>query len=319
MIGVITSGSGFAGTEKYVEDEGQRNNKEVREIVAKGVDVRIDKDGNIDANPNRIARSFRLEADMNERVTKPVGHTSLSFHPDDAPMLTDEVMQKIALDYMSGMGIVHTQYHIVRHCEKNNPHCHIVWNRVDFDGKKIDDRFERRRNVKVCRELTAKYGLKWGKHKSKSKCDVNNPAEQERYAMSRDIQEVIKTCCQIENLPHALLKYGIIADISYHKQKGTPNGISFSRNGFRFKGSDIDRSLSCGNIQKQLRGVDVIKEMTAYQQEDKAQESSKPQHHAPRISIADLLFSGGGGKSQGHDTKDMTDLAKEVLKETLKL
>ena len=45
--------------------------------------------------------------------------------------MTDEFMAKIALEYMQMMGITDTQFIIVRHHNTDNPHCHIVYNRID--------------------------------------------------------------------------------------------------------------------------------------------------------------------------------------------
>lgn len=310
MIAVITSGSGFGGTEKYIEDKDARNNKEVRELGNNGIDIRIRPDGSIDADPDRIARSFRWQAQFNSGVSMPVGHTSLSFHPKDSDRMTDSLMIKIALEYMKGMGIKNTQWHIVRHCEKAHPHCHIVWNRVDCDGKKINDRFEKRRSTKVCRELTIKYGLTWGEHKSISKCKINDPVEQERYFISRAVKAAIPRCYEIDDLQHELIKHGIITDIR-RNPSGKPTGISFSHNGHRFKGSDIDRSMSIGNIMKQLNKIDVIKEMTEYQRENNKQDEPKQQHSSSiHLSLADF-FPESSGPSMGKDQKDETDLAKE--------
>ena len=45
MIAKITSGSGFGGTERYIEDYNGRDNKIVEELDHKGVDIRIGHDG----------------------------------------------------------------------------------------------------------------------------------------------------------------------------------------------------------------------------------------------------------------------------------
>lgn len=304
MIAVITSGSGFGGTERYVEDKGKRNNKIVRELNYSGVDIRIGPNGKVDADPDRIARSFRWQAMANTRVTRPVGHTSLSFHPKDSSRMTDELMIQIALEYMKAMGIRNTQWHIVRHCEKNHPHCHIVWNRVDCDGHKIDDSFEKRRSVKVCRDLTIKYDLTWGEHKSKSRCKVNDPIEKERYAISKAVMAAIRKCYELEDLKHELIKYGIITDIRSNSS-GAPTGISFSRNGKRFKGSDLDRSLSVANIQKQLDGEDIVHEMTQYQR----------QPAQPSFGIGDLIPEGSSRCME----KDPTDREKVLKRKKLKI
>ena len=38
---------------------------------------------------------------------------------------------------MEEMGITDTPYIIVRHTDKPHPHCHIMFSRVDYDGKII--------------------------------------------------------------------------------------------------------------------------------------------------------------------------------------
>ena len=82
-----------------------------------------------------------------------MGHIALSFKPEDKPRLTDEFMAKIALEYMQMMGITDTQFIIVRHHNTDNPHCHIVYNRINNEGKLISDRNDYRRNEQVTKAL----------------------------------------------------------------------------------------------------------------------------------------------------------------------
>ena len=56
------------------------------------------------------------------------------------------------------MGIKDTQYVIVRHHNTPNPHCHLIFNRVDNNGKRISDSNWLKGNVRVCKELKQKYG-----------------------------------------------------------------------------------------------------------------------------------------------------------------
>ena len=41
---------------------------------------------------------------------------------------------------MKLMGIENTQFIIARHTDRDHPHCHIVYNRVDNDGRTISDK-----------------------------------------------------------------------------------------------------------------------------------------------------------------------------------
>ena len=86
-----------------------------------------------------IIRSFCMQTEMNPGLKKPVGHIALSYSVVDAPKLTDEKMVQLAQEYMREMKITDTQYIIVRHQDREHPHVHIVFNRIDNNGKTISD------------------------------------------------------------------------------------------------------------------------------------------------------------------------------------
>ena len=95
----------------------------------------------------------------------------LSDSPEDKDKLTDEMMTKIALEYMELMGIKDTQFLLVRHHNTANPHCHLVYNRVDNNGKTISDKMERRRSEKIVKHLKDKYGLTYSDGKGQTKTE----------------------------------------------------------------------------------------------------------------------------------------------------
>lgn len=90
-----------------------------------------------------ITASFIIQSRLNDRVKCPVGHHILSFSPDDTAKLNDEKMLEIANLYLRRMGIVNTQLMIVRHYDRKHPHVHIIFNRVNNDGKTISDKNDR--------------------------------------------------------------------------------------------------------------------------------------------------------------------------------
>ncbi len=57
------------------------------------------------------------------------------------------------------MGIRDTQFFIARHFDKEHPHVHIAFNRINNNGTTISDRHERLRDTRICKELILKYGL----------------------------------------------------------------------------------------------------------------------------------------------------------------
>ena len=151
MIGKLKKGSSFGGCIRYV------TGKDEAKIIA--------SDGVLLGTNAEITQSFELQRLLNPRIKKPVGHIALSFKPEDKPRLTDEFMAKIALEYMQMMGITDTQFIIVRHHNTDNPHCHIVYNRINNEGKLISDRNDYRRNEQVTKALKSKYGLTYGTDK----------------------------------------------------------------------------------------------------------------------------------------------------------
>jgi mocA len=117
---------------------------------------------------------------FDDKVKNTVWHTSLNFSPEDGERLkTDEVlMLQIAHDYMAKMGIIGTQYIVARHTDWEHPHCHIVFNRMDNDGKTISDKNYFYRNEKVCKMLTAKYRLYFANSKDNIKEERLRPLRQ---------------------------------------------------------------------------------------------------------------------------------------------
>ena len=91
------------------------------------------------------------------RTKKTVFHCSLNPHPDEK--LSDEALSRIAAEYMEALGYSAQPYIVFRHNDIPRAHIHIVSLRVDSDGQKINDRFERRRSKRITDALEAKFGL----------------------------------------------------------------------------------------------------------------------------------------------------------------
>ena len=106
-----------------------------------------------------IIDSFRFQSQLRPDVKVMVGHISLDFSKENVDKVDDNLMRKVADDYMRKIHIQNTQYILVRHFDREHPHCHLVFNRIDNSGHLISDKNDRIRSAKICKELTAKYGL----------------------------------------------------------------------------------------------------------------------------------------------------------------
>ena len=91
------------------------------------------------------------------RTKKTVFHCSLNPHPDEK--LSDEQLTQIAKEYMEALGYGKQSYIVFKHNDIAREHIHIVSLRVDSKGRKINDKFERRRSKKITDALEKKYHL----------------------------------------------------------------------------------------------------------------------------------------------------------------
>lgn len=161
MIAKNIKGKSFKGCVSYVMHEGA---------------TLLEAEGVWNESKQDIIRSFAMQRSGRKEIKQPVGHIPISFSPEDKGRMTDEFMVQLAKEYMQKMGIRNTQYIIVRHDNTDNPHLHIVYNRINNDLKLISVNHDYKRNVKVCKMLKDKHGLTYGEGKEKVKREkLDNP------------------------------------------------------------------------------------------------------------------------------------------------
>ena len=243
MIGKLKKGSSFGGCIRYV------TGKDEAKIIA--------SDGVLLGTNVEMTQSFELQRQLNPRIKKPVGHIALSFKPEDKPRLTDELMAKIALEYMQMMGITKTQFIIVRHHNTDNPHCHIVYNRINNEGKLISDRNDYRRNEQVTKALKSKYGFTYGTDKSKTNTRKLRNAERAKYEIHNAVKDALKMADSWEKLRSELAKRGVHLELVYKdKERTKVQGIRFCKDGYSFKGTQISRGYSFGKLNARFEGME---------------------------------------------------------------
>ena len=240
MIGKLKKGSSFGGCIRYV------TGKDEAKIIA--------SDGVLLGTNAEITQSFELQRQLNPRIKKPVGHIALSFKPEDKPRLTDEFMTKIALEYMQMMCITDTQFIIVRHHNTDNPHCHIVYNRINNEGKLISDTHDNRRNEQVTKALKSKYGLTYGTDKSKTNTRKLRNTERAKYEIHNAVKDALKMADSWEKFRSELAKRGVHLEFVYKdKEQNKVQGIRFCKDGYSFKGTQIRRDYSFGKLNARFK------------------------------------------------------------------
>src|ERR1700755_1046231 len=145
MIGKVITGKSFGGCIRYVVQKHDA-------IILDAAGIRIQE-------ASQMINDFNLQRKFNPDLGKAVGHIVLSWSVNDAAKLNDELMVTLAKEYLHKMKIRDTHSLVVKHNRREHPHIHIIYNRVDNNGKTISDNFQKQRNVHVTKELTLKHGF----------------------------------------------------------------------------------------------------------------------------------------------------------------
>ena len=106
---------------------------------------------------DKVLRDMQALIPEKCRTKKTVFHCSLNPHPDEK--LSDEQLTQIVKEYMEALGYGKQPYIVFKHNDIAREHIHIVSLRIDGEGKKINDKFEKRRSKKITDALERKYEL----------------------------------------------------------------------------------------------------------------------------------------------------------------
>lgn len=241
MIAKIIEGRSFGGCVGYAL-------KKDSEIIH-AVGLRTD-------SATTIVQDFNFQRMLNPRLGKAVGHIILSWNTADKNILNNDIMVSSAKRYLAKMGIRDTQCLMVRHHDRKHDHIHIIYNRVNDYGKTIPNSNQRYNSFKACKELNVLYGFK----QSEGKQNVNRGRlkgnDRTRYQIYDTVKAGIRNSRNWKELQNYIRYRGVEIQFKYRSGTNEVQGISFSKNGQTFRGSAIDRSLSYGQIDRALKGID---------------------------------------------------------------
>ena len=206
------------------------------------------------------------------RTKKAVFHCSLNPHPDEK--LSDEALSRIAREYMEALGYGAQPYIVFRHNDIPRAHIHIVSLRVDSDGQKINDRFERRRSKRITDALEAKFGLLPSRKKKvvsaqPSAVDIN--AGDIKRQVAATVQYVLGRYAfqSVGEMNQLLTRFRVTAEEVKTERKGRPfDGIVYAAtdaDGHKIctpiKASEIGRQVSYAALRRHFeQSKSVVRE-----------------------------------------------------------
>lgn len=185
-----------------------------------------------------MMKDFELFMPQRYRTENPFFHVSLNPHPDDK--LSDVELSAIAEEYMKRMGYGSQPYVVFKHQDISRHHLHIVSVRVNEKGKKINDKFERRRSKDITRSLEQKYGLRTAEKVSKEKKTELKMVDVSAGNVKEQVENVVRGVMgkyhflTFNEYKAVLTKFNIAAE----EVKGSHYGDSFS--GVVYSSTDND-------------------------------------------------------------------------------
>ena len=195
------------------------------------------------------------------RTKKTVFHCSLNPHPDEK--LSDKALSQIAREYMGALGYGGQPYIVFRHNDIPRAHIHIVSLRVNSEGRKIDDRFERRRSKRITDALEAKFGLLPSQKKegvSAQPSAVDTDAGNIKRQVAAAVEHVLGRYAfqSVGEMNLLLARFRVTAEEVKTERKGRPfDGIVYAATDAEghkictpIKASEIDRQVSYAALRR---------------------------------------------------------------------
>jgi Relaxase/Mobilisation nuclease domain len=242
MIGKITQGGRFQGCIDYLLG------KDGAEIIGSTL---------FSTTALELGEEFRITRNLTPAVSKPVFHISISLNPQES--LSKEQWAEVADRYVKEMGFTNNQYLVVQHHDRSHQHIHILANRIDLNGKSVNDWRSKKRTEKILRGIEKDYGLEvlpysWEKaDRSKSTNQRYGQRIPSEKAVTETLQQVIdKAINNSGNLRdfQAFLQFqGVEVRLrDGNLDLGTASGISYRWNNVCYKSSDLGSLYSASKV-----------------------------------------------------------------------
>ena len=261
MISKVISGQSFGRLCAYLCKDQSRS------VVLKSEGVR-------DYDYRLMGMDFERQRELNNKLKSPVLHLILSYYPGEK--IADELMTQIAMEYLESLDIRNTQFVVVKHSDRQHLHTHIIVNRINNDGMTVKDNWIGLKGKKLAQSLTHKYGLHKAEKKTPELTQLERRSEYEvtRYEIYQHIHELLPACLDLDELKTRLAKLQVEMIYKYKGLTSEIQGVSFKKEGFKYKGSEIDRAFSFNNLNKSLSQKNAL--LPYALSKDKNQEKPSP-------------------------------------------
>lgn len=253
MIGKAKSVKGSVAGMNYLREEG------------KGYE--LDRNRLIGETSAEIMQEFRMQQLNNSTCDKNMITAVISPHIKDGEKLTNSELKDIGKSFMNKVGIDTDKqaYIMIVHTEKAHKHIHIYANRIQENGKAIDDKFIGKRAHAAAHSIAKEKGLISAKE---IMIEKNNRLKDNEKNLKNNIFNKHKNV--MRSKPKSFKDYIKQMNLQGLEVKPTINKQG-QLQGFRvtdlqskkdFKMSDVNRSMSVGNLIKDGLKNDLDNQLT---------------------------------------------------------
>lgn len=152
--------------------------------------VCVENAGNADVK--EMARIFEARERL---AVRDVMHSSfqMSVNPGEEDTFKEEDLPDLVRDIMEGLGYAGQPWIVFRHDDTGRTHYHVVSTRINAQGRKINDYYEKRRCRDIALSLGPRYGFVLGSGKKKRRSKMTHP----RYVHGKTpLTETAAACVQ---------------------------------------------------------------------------------------------------------------------------
>ncbi len=253
-------------------------------VIGGGSAPWIERDHLSDQELKRVidaaTHKFMIAINLNNRVKRAVGHTSISFPPGQE--LNDEQMGEYCEKYLAAMILTSEKpellrhfdeqkfraavdnfryeelhkyfYSVIRHTDQPHPHAHIVHSRINLETERaISTSFERYRSQQILRDLERQYELEvlpnsWEVgRKAQSISQIEQEAETGKISVQTRLQEILEQAGAASKTMLEFLKAvqsrGVQVRVGFTRT-GKSKGISYSLDGVALAGNALGNRYS---------------------------------------------------------------------------
>ena len=232
MVAVIKTSSSIRSILNYNEDKVEIGKAEC--ISAVNYPLELEKL----SFTSKLNRFLKL-AELNTNAKRNTVHISLNFDPSENH--SKEKLAEIADTYMKKLGFGRQPYLVYQHYDAGHPHCHIVTNNIQRDGKRIDlHLLGIRKSEPARKEIEEMYGLVKAEGRKQKEQFSLNPIDVGRVEYGK--AESKKAINSVLNKVLFDYKYSSLPELNavlnlynVHADRGSEESRVFKNNGLLYK------------------------------------------------------------------------------------